>query len=93
LEYLAILGASLSIPLVPSFVPFHRHYSRFFQSLNILYTNSIRNININNIINNNNSIIMSEVESSKEYTLEEIAKNNTQESCWLIIGNVKTGAS
>jgi hypothetical protein len=32
-------------------------------------------------------------ESAKEYTLEEIAKHNTQDSCWLIIGNVKTGTS
>jgi cytochrome b involved in lipid metabolism len=28
----------------------------------------------------------------KEYTLEEISKHTTQESCWLIIGNLNNGA-
>ncbi|GAX27191.1 hypothetical protein FisN_13Lh257 [Fistulifera solaris] len=27
----------------------------------------------------------------KEYTLEEIVKHNTQEDCWLIIGNASNG--
>lgn len=31
-------------------------------------------------------------EKKKEFTLEEIAKHNTQESCWLIIGNLNNGA-
>jgi hypothetical protein len=28
----------------------------------------------------------------KEFTLEEISKHNTQDSCWLIIGNLSNGA-
>jgi cytochrome b involved in lipid metabolism len=31
-------------------------------------------------------------ETKKEYTLEDISKHNTVESCWLIIGNLNNGA-
>mmetsp|Transcript_29990 Transcript_29990/g.49519 ORF Transcript_29990/g.49519 Transcript_29990/m.49519 type:complete len:137 (-) Transcript_29990:203-613(-) len=30
-------------------------------------------------------------ESTKEYTLDEISKHNTNDSCWLIIGNLNNG--
>ncbi|KAL7573398.1 hypothetical protein ACA910_006504 [Epithemia clementina (nom. ined.)] len=30
-------------------------------------------------------------DNTKEYTLDEIAKHNTAESCWLIIGNATNG--
>ena len=38
-------------------------------------------------------VTMSAAETKKkELTLEEISKHNTQDSCWLIIGNLSNGA-
>mmetsp|Transcript_9449 Transcript_9449/g.14611 ORF Transcript_9449/g.14611 Transcript_9449/m.14611 type:complete len:135 (-) Transcript_9449:1215-1619(-) len=30
-------------------------------------------------------------EKKKQYTLDEVSKNNTEDSCWMIIGNMSNG--